>query len=410
MLSEKRLVVSQKTIARYKVISQFEEGKFSRKEAALALSVTERQVTRMAKAYRKGGVLGLEHGNAGKYSPHRIPKATCERVRFLASEKYVDFNYQHLYETITAQDSISISYSSVKRICSTLGANKKPRRRKKIRKYRSRYSSPGLMMQMDGSDHPWVKGKNWTLITGIDDATSEVPYGEFFPTEGLLGYLAVLRRVIQMRGVPRVIYVDHAAWLSGTAKNDESGQFKRICEELEITLIFANSPQAKGRVERLWQTFQDRLVAEMNYFGIQEIIQANQYLNDTFLPNTWNQKFTVMPKSPESLYRRAPTPEALEEILSYKYGRNVRNDHTILWDNRLYQINAILSHSIAKRQVEIRVTAAGLMKGYYAGRDLELAIVERPGDRLPCRPIPPIVKGLKTTIQFQPDLKSRLNI
>jgi hypothetical protein len=364
----------------------------------------------MAKAYRKGGVLGLEHGNAGKLSPHRIPEATCERVRYLALEKYVDFNYQHLHETIKAQDGILISYSSVKRICSPLGATKKPRRRRKARKHRSRYSSAGLMMQMDGSDHPWVKGKNWTLIAGIDDATSEVPYGEFFPSEGLLGYLAVLRRVIRLRGVPRVIYVDHAAWLSGTTKNDEAGQFKRICGELEITLIFANSPQAKGRIERLWQTFQDRLVAEMNYFGIQEIIQANQYLNETFLPHTWNQKFTVIPKSSESLYRGAPTPEALEEILSYKYGRKVRNDHTILWGNRLYQINANLPHSLAKRQIEIRVTPAGLMKGYYAGRDLELSIVERPSDNLTCQPIPPPVKGLKTTIQSQSELKNRLNI
>lgn len=395
MVPEKRLVVSVKTVGRYKVINQYEEGKFTRKEAAMALCVSERQISRMVKRLRTGGVVALEHGNAGKASPHRIPELLKERVKYLASEKYVDFNYQHLYETIRAHEDIDISYSSLKRICAPLGANKRPRRRKKIRLHRNRYSSAGLMLQMDGSDHPWVKGRKWTLIAGIDDATSEVPYGEFFPTEGLLGYLAVLRRVIQMRGVPRVIYVDHAAWLSGTTKNDEAGQFKRICEELEITLIFANSPQAKGRVERLWQTFQDRLVAEMNYFGIREIPQANEYLNGTFLRNTWNQKFTVAPKSPESLYRSAPLPAALEEILSYKYTRKVRNDHTILWGNRMYRINAKLSYSIAKRGMEIRVSSTGLIQGYYAGRNLELQEVEKPEDRPSRQPILHNVAGLK---------------
>jgi hypothetical protein len=204
--------------------------------------------------------------------------------------------------------------------------------------------------------------------------------------------------------------VDHAAWLSGTAKNDESGQFKRICEELEITLIFANSPQAKGRVERLWQTFQDRLVAEMKYYKINDIIQANQYLNNKFLPQTWNQKFTVMPKSPGSLYRAAPTSQALEEILSYKYARKVRNDHTILWDNQLYKIEAQLPHSLAKRQIEIRKDSTGFIQGFYAGRNLELCLVERHGDRTPCRPISSQAAGLLTALQQQTEEESRLNL
>jgi transposase len=409
MESEKRLIVSSRTISRYKIISQYEEGKLTRREAALALSMSERQVTRLANSCRKGGVLAMEHGNSNKTSPHRIPELIRERVRYLATEKYVDFNYQHLHETIRSLEGIEISYSSVKRICASLGT-KKPRRRKKVRKHRNRYASAGLMMQMDGSDHSWVTGKNWTLIAGIDDASSEVPYGEFFPTEGLLGYLAVLRRVIQIRGIPRVIYVDHAAWLSGTTKNDEAGQFKRICEELEITLIFANSPQAKGRVERLWQTFQDRLVAELNHYGIREIAQANQYLNETFLPKTWNEKFTVTPKSPESLYRPAPTPRALEEVLSYKYFRKVRNDHTILWGNRLYKITINLPHSLAKRHIEIREYSTGLIQGFYAGRNLELKVIERTEDRPPRQPIPQTVIGLSTTLQSEIAGKSRLNI
>jgi transposase len=396
MVPEKRLIVSAKAVGRYKVMSQYDEGAFTRREASLALCVSERQITRMLKAYRSGGVIALEHGNAGKHSPHRISNEIRDRIKELATKKYVNFNYQHLHENIIAHEEIQVSYSSIKRICEFSGVSKRQRRRKKVRKYRHRYSSAGLMLQMDGSDHPWVTGKSWTLIAGIDDATSEVPYGEFFPTEGLLGYLAVLRRVFQMKGIPKVIYVDHAAWLSGTAKHDESGQFKRICEELEITLIFANSPQAKGRVERLWQTFQDRLVAELNYHGVQEIPQANEYLNKTFLKNTWNPKFTVAPKSSQSFYRAPPSAAEIEKVLSYKYIRKIRNDHTILWGNRMYSIGAKLSHSLAKREMEIRVDSTGLIQGFYAGKNLELELVVKPEDRTCRQRIHQSVRGLKT--------------
>jgi hypothetical protein len=263
------------------------------------------------------------------------------------------------------------------------------------------------MLQMDGSDHEWVKGQHWTLIAGIDDASSEVPYGEFFPTENLEGYLRVLRFTIEKKGVPLVLYVDHASWLSGTTKSHETGQFKRICEELAITLIFANSPQAKGRIERLWNTYQDRLVAEFAYHRITDRRTANEYLNNEFLPKTWNARFTVAPKRPESCYRAAPTMEGLHEILCLKYQRKVRNDHTILWGNRLYRITASLSYSIAKRSVEIRQYADNQMRGYYAGLDLELSLVNRVEDRVQNHPLS-YVPGL--TIQVTESTKKVENI
>lgn len=401
MESEKRLVVSKKAIGRYKIISEFEEGKLSRKEASSALGISERQITRLAKRSRSGGVLALEHGRFGKVAINRTPPDIKTRIRELADKKYVNFNYQHFFEMLREHEKIEVSYSTVKRICSSLGSPKRGRRRKKARTHRNRYACAGLMLQMDGSEHEWVKGKMWTLIAGIDDASSEIPYGEFFPTEGLQGYLAVIKQFIELKGVPRMIYVDHAAWLSGTTKNHESGQFKRICEELGITLIFANSPQAKGRVERLWQTLQDRLVAELSYHGITEMGAATKYLNEKFLPDTWNQKFTVEPKSSESLYRPAPTPEALNEVLAYKYTRKVRNDHTILWGNRTYQITAKLPYSIAKREIEIREYSTGLIQAYHAGRNLELKMIVKPEDRPSRQPIPPNVEGLTTVALYQ---------
>lgn len=396
---EKRLIVSKKAIGRYKVISQFEEGKLSRIEAASALGVSERQITRLVKKHRDGGVLGLEHGNSHRASKNRIPLEIRERVKSLASQKYINFNYQHLFEMLQEYEQLEISYSSVKRICSSLGPPKKARRRQKVRRYRNRYASAGLMIQMDGSDHEWVKDKQWVLIAGIDDATSEVPYGEFFRTEGLSGYIAVLQRIIRIKGVPRVIYVDHASWLSGTTKTEDSGHFRGICEELGITVIFANSPQAKGRVERLWQTFQDRLSAELNHHGITSIRQATEYLNQKFLPQTWNAKFLVEPKNPDSMYRPAPTAEAMKEILAYKAYRKVRNDHTILWGNRTYLITAKFSYSLAKREIEIRQYSTGLIQGYHAGKNLELQLIVKPEDRPSRQPIPQIEPGLTTAIK-----------
>jgi transposase len=401
MESEKRLVVSRKAVGRYKVVSEFEEGKLTRKEAASALGISERQLTRLAQRNRAEGVLGLEHRGYGKEARNRTPALIQERIRTLASQKYRNFNYQHLHEMIIEHEKIEVSYSTLKRILSSLGPPKRGRRRKKVRTHRNRYTCAGLMMQMDGSDHEWVKGKKWVLIGGIDDATSNVPYGEFRPTEGLSGYLSVLRQVIEKTGVPRVLYVDHASFLSGTAKDDESGQFRRICEELGITLIFANSPQAKGRIERLWQTFQDRLIAELGYHGITEMGEATRYLNEKFLPETWNQKFTVEPKSAEALYRPAPTPEALNEILACKYTRKVRNDHTILWGNRTYQISAKLPYSLAKREIEIREYSTGIIQGYHAGRNLELKMIVKPEDRPSRQPIPLNVAGLTTAVLNQ---------
>jgi transposase len=380
--------VSNNAVRRHKILIEYEAGQLSRYEAAQVLSVSERQISRLFKKLREGGIVALNHGNMGKTPPNKIPVEVRDRVQELASKKYVNFNYRHLYEMIEAQENLTVSYSSVKRICSALGPPKRARRRKKVHQYRDRHANPGLMLQMDGSDHEWVQGKNWVLVSGIDDATSKVPYGEFFPTEDLNGYLQVLRRVILKEGIPRIIYVDHAAWLSGTTKSDFTGQFKRICEELGITLIFANSPQAKGRIERLWQTFQDRLVSELNYHGISEISQANEFLNRQFLPNTWNEKFTIEPKSPESFYRPGPTDDSLTEIFATKTYRKVRNDHTILWGNRLYRITSLFSYSLAKRQIEIREYSTGLIQGFHAGCNLQLQIVGRVEDRICRSPIP----------------------
>jgi transposase len=373
MGEERRVLVTQRSIDRSKFLEQYVHGTLSRRLAAEGLGVSERQLTRLAKRYALEGVVGIEHGLAGRASNHKTSAELLRHVAFLFMNKYVNFNYKHFAEMLDLHEGIRLSYSTVKRICSGLGKPKRPRRKRKVRRLRNRHERVGFMLQMDGSDHKWVQGGvEWTLIAAIDDATSDVPYGAFFPTESMEGYLRVLAEIFRKHGVPAILYVDRAGWLSGTG---EDGQFKRMCDELGITLIYAFSPQAKGRVERLWNTLQDRLVAEFALNQIKTMEEATAYFNDVFLPQTWQRRFTVPPASPESAYRPAPTPEGVQEVFALKYSRKVKNDHTFAWNNRLYRITSKLRFSLAKQMIEIRVASSGQFRVVHSGRVLEYSAV-----------------------------------
>lgn len=402
-----RRLVSERALQRNSVIEAFVSREMSRAEASQALGLSVRQVSRIAEAWKLQGIQGLEHGNFGRESNFKIKPTLKRLIEELSVGKYLNFNAKHFHEKLAEIEKIEVSYSTVKRIVSAQGKFKTKRKPRRKRKYRDRYPTRGLMLQMDGSEHDWVKGKNWCLISGIDDATSEVPYGAFFETEGLDGYLGVLEEIFIRWGVPKILYVDHASWLSGTcSKVDGKGQFKRVCDDLGIILLFANSPQAKGRIERLWGTFQDRLIAELELHQIREREDATRYLNEVFLPETWNKKFIVAPKNSESSLGAKVTREVIKESLCYKYKRIVRNDETILWGNELYQLHTEFTHQLAKREVEVRIYQDGNMGVFFAGRELEVTHIKRPAGR-PSKAIPHgLSQGLKTEIQ----LKKKTNI
>jgi len=364
--------VSLDTLNRDEVVRDFASGRLSRKEAAAALGKSERQVSRMTKRWQSKGVLGLEHGLAGRAPPNRLKADLTEKVLKLLLGKYSGFNLRHFHEQLVEHEKITgISYPSIKRMARMSGLGRCRKRRSKIRKRRQRFSQAGYMLQMDGSRHFWWKGEERCLIAGIDDATSDVPYGEFSMTETLEGYMRVLRRVIELRGVPRVLYVDKASWLGGIS-HDENSQFHRMCEELGVRVIHAQSAEAKGRVERLWGTLQDRLVSEIRLHGVKAIEKANGYLNEIFIPQTWSKKFTITAQSPGVLYRPCPKSQDLDQIFCLKFDRQVRKDHTVLFANQVYGVTADLLHSIARKNAEIRIYCDGSLRGYYGGKDLEL--------------------------------------
>lgn len=370
--SNRRVLVSQETVNRDEVVRDFCFGRLSRKEAAAALGKSERQVSRMVKRWKRKGILGLEHGLTGRAPPNRMPDELKDRVLNLLQGKYSGFNLCHFHEQLVEVEKISrVSYASVKRMARQAGLSRSKKRRGKIRKRRQRFSQAGYMLQMDGSKHFWWKGEERCLIAGMDDATSDVPYGEFFKTETLEGYMRVLRAIIDKKGIPRVLYVDRASWLGGIS-DEEKGQFQRMCEELGIRVIYAGSAEAKGRVERLWGTLQDRLVSEFRLNGVDSIEAANRYFNQTFLTKTWSKKFTVTAQNPGVLYRPRPKNQDLDQIFCLKFERKIRKDHTLLFGNELYAITADLQHSIIRKQAEIRIYSDGRMSGYYGGLDLEL--------------------------------------
>ncbi len=236
-------------------------------------------------------------------------------------------------------------------------------------------AAPGLMMQMDGSPHRWFGDKKHCLIAMIDDATSEV-HAEFFPSETTAGCMKVMRDCIETKGVFKTLYVDRAG-IFGGPKRCNFSQMQRACEELGIEIIFANSPQGKGRVERAFDTFQDRLVPELRLNNIKDIASANAYLKHVFIPQFWQSQIQVKSKqAPE--FTPLSKHTNLDDICVIKDHRKIRNDHTFSYGNKFYLIDSPLKHSIANQKIEIRNTSTKGFTAHFAGRQLKVSEVNEP--------------------------------
>jgi hypothetical protein len=238
-------------------------------------------------------------------------------------------------------------------------------------------ASEGLLLQMDGSPHRYNGKDNWCLIAAIDDATSEIPYAEFFLGEDTLSCMTVMQKIIEKKGIPHAIYTDKAG-IFGGHKRQNFSQFCRACEELDIQVICADSPQAKGRIERTWDTFQDRLVPEMRLRKIHRMPTANSFLQEQFIPNYWVQNNMVAARNNESRYRKLSLKTDLREIFCIKVFRAVKADHTLSWQGDIYQVASPLKHSIQGQKIEIRMYQDLKWMAYFAGKPIEIVKFERP--------------------------------
>ena len=363
----------------YETIEEFLNGKLTRKETALLLEISERAVSRRAVRVKQLGFIGAKHGNSLKPSKNKTPSTLKREVMQLMEQTYFDHNITHTLEMLKTNHGIHISYSTLRSWAHEGGIVKRRKATRRVRRdYRERLPSPGMMLQMDGSHHAWNGKDKWVLIAAIDDATSSIPWAEFFNTEDTLNCMTVLQRIIEHVGIPRTIYVDKAGWFGGSAKRSDFAQFTRACDELGIKVIFANSPQAKGRIERTWDTFQDRLCPELRLGRITTIPKANEHLRTVFLPQYWEVRNTVVARQPISQYRPLPVHTNLREIFCLKERRTIKNDQTFSHDGKIYRVVTDFGASLKGQCVEFRTYQDMKQKVFFANRPVEIKEVDKP--------------------------------
>ncbi|MFC4699804.1 ISNCY family transposase [Glaciecola siphonariae] len=370
------IVMDSKAQLTVDIIAKVVEGRITIANAAKLLSKSRRSIERYVKRYQQVGIQFVVHGNSGKSPPNKTPVSIKKAVQALIKEKYSDLNLLHLAEKLEVDEHIVVKRETLRGWAHDIHHVKRAKRRRGVaRKRRERMSAPGLMMQMDGSPHRWFGNKKHCLIAMIDDATSEV-HAEFFPSETTVGCLKVMRDCIETKGVFKTLYVDRAG-IFGGPKRCNFSQMQRACDELGIEIIFANSPQGKGRVERAFDTFQDRLVPELRLNNINDIAAANAYLKHVFIPQFWQSKVQVKSKqTPE--FTPLSKHINLDDICVIKDHRKIRNDHTFSYGNKFYLIDSPLKHSIANQKIEIRNTSKKAFTAHFAGRELAISEVNEP--------------------------------
>lgn len=379
-----KVTLNQKEQQRLSVLNEVNQKKMSIDQAAILMQLSLRHTKRLLAGYRKEGVRALAHGNRG-YRPYNVIDASIrECVVELAKSKYRGFNQQHFSEKLNEKEGIPLSRSTVRRILLEQGiASPRKRRAPKHRSRRERYPKSGMLLQTDGSPHDWLEGRGpkFCLIGAIDDATNEVVYAHFQATETTAGYIRMLRSITFSHGIPLALYHDQHSIFevtdrkSPTLEEQLAGkrpqtQLGRILEELGINSISAKSPQAKGRIERLWETFQDRLVSELRLSGACNEWEANQVLK-TFLPD-YNRRFMVAARETGSAYRQPKTDFKADEIFCYKYRRVVGIDNVVRFGQQRLQILASAHRqSYARCQVEVQASLDNRLTIYYEGQPLK---------------------------------------
>ena len=376
-----RWQLSTKELSRYSVIENAIAGYLKVHQAAEELHLSTRQIFRLKKRLGEERIEGLIHGNRGKPSPRRTRKHLRDMIDYLYRGKYDGFNLSHFTEMLEEREGVVLSRETVRGILLQKGSYKRKKRYPKHRSFREPMPKEGMMLQFDTSDHEWLQGRGpkIKLIAGIDDATKDVPYALFALKDSVEKNMTTSKEIIKRKGIPLSLYVDkdskfittrHGGLHVNIKEDQEKTQMQRAWEELGINVIFAESPQAKGRIERLWGTFQDRLISELRLEGISSLEKANEYLHSVFLPK-YNKKFTRKPKVKEVAYRPIPQGMDLDRILCIKEERRVQGDHTISYKRRRYQILPTETRfGFAKAKVEVQKHLDGTIHIFYKGEEL----------------------------------------
>jgi transposase len=380
--------MSRKERDRLRVMGQLGGGQLTQAQAAGLLGISVRQVRRILRRYEKEGDPGLIHRLRHRPSNRRIPKALRRRAVDLVRKRYRGFRPTLASEHLASEQGIVVSRETLRKWMVESHLWEPRVRRVRYRQWRERKACFGEMVQMDTSIHPWFEGRGEeaVLIAMIDDATSRL-WARFFPTDSTVTNLAMLRSYLRRFGRPVAIYADKASHFRTTRRADleealggreAETQIQRALRELGIQYIAAHSPQAKGRVERSFQTTQDRLVKGMRLKEIATISEGNRYLETRFLP-LWNRRF-VFPASSSADAHRSIAGYDLGRILAVQETRTVGNDYTVRHGGRLLQIEpAEIAVGLRRSRVIVEEGLAGKVRLRWRGRYLRHREVEGPG-------------------------------
>lgn len=360
-MNEPKIIVTMKDIKRYQTLKDVIEKRLTGIQASEILGLTNVHVSRLKKKVLGSGFDALLRKPPAVPPNTKVSNKQKESIITLRRERYYDFNVNHFKEKLNEKHNLPYCYTTVRGILVKEGLHT-PKKKKIIHRLRRRMPKAGMLIQMDSSQHNWLPKikEKWWLIAMIDDATNEVPYAYFFPNDTLFNNMRVIRNFIETKGLFTSLYVDKASHFKTTRHKgihytvnpeQEETQIERALSELGITLILANSPQAKGRIERLFGTFQDRLIAEMRLAHIKNYEQANKFLLKVFLPD-YNARFSI--QNVEAVYCPLPKDINLDTIFCFKTVRTVNSDNTFQVQGQIIQIRPSKSHrSFDNRKVDV---------------------------------------------------------
>lgn len=367
--------LTMKEEKRLEIIQRVFRAELTMGKASLVLGVSERQCYRIKARVKKQGVKGVVHGNRGRPCKRKVKEKEVKRIVELARGKYRGFNDHHLTEKLREQEEIELSREKIRRVLRSHGIlSPRKKRAGKHRSRRERKEAEGMMLQVDGSPHDWLEGRgpSLCLIGAIDDATGKVVGAMFVEAESTWGYFRLFSEVFKKHGLPQSVYADRHSifWtdreptLEEQLKNQRpSTEVGRGLQELGVTLIPAGSPQAKGRIERLWGTFQDRLVSELRRAGAKTLSQA-QVVLERHLPEH-NRQFSKPAVQSEPAWRKASSTQ-IERALCFKQKRTVAKDHTVTFEGTLFQIPKPSPYrSYANKRIDVHVLLDGAVEFFY---------------------------------------------
>jgi len=374
------IAMTKQELSRKTIVERAIDKRITQREGAEKLEISERHFRRILSRYRKEGDLGLVSRQRGKPGNRKLAEEIRAHInKFIKDPLYEDFGPTLLAEKLLEFEGITISKETMRQIMIEESLHKPKVRKKKIHPPRERKERVGDMVQIDGSDHAWLedRGPKACLLLFVDDATSSILAAEFTKTESFFAYAKLCKSYFHTKGLPKSFYSDRfSVFKVNSGEREGITQFQRALNILEVEMIFASSPQAKGRVERANQTFQDRLVKEMRLRSICSYEDANAYLPEFI--KQYNRKFAVLPRSVGDNHAELDQTQDLDFLFSIHDTRIITKDLLIHYDNRTYQIQTKRPPAnLMKRQVLVTKNEDGLISAYLNGELLKIDLIQK---------------------------------